>query len=344
VELQSVRALKAEIAERIVRPLVIEAHEKRRYGIAAGSLKRVTGVQAGIALGIGKGVRAGDFCLAVRVQRRVFEADPALRERIEGACREADIRYIGRVTKRTARVDTALPWQQTRQRPLLIGCSIGHFAITAGTLGAFAFHLKTQKPVILSNNHVLANEDAAKIGDAILQPGAVDGGKRRRDKVGELLEFVPLKSSGDNLVDAAIAAIGPEIRFDARTLTGLGELHGQREEALAPGDAVAKVGRTTGVTRGVVSAIEVDNVVVTYERGDLSFDRQIEIESTGAGPFSSGGDSGSVIVDENGFACALLFAGSDQGGSNGKGLTYANEIGLVLEQLNLKLAHEALVS
>jgi hypothetical protein len=241
-------------------------------------------------------------------------------------------------------VDTALPWQQTRQRPLLIGCSIGHFAITAGTLGAFAFHLKTQKPAILSNNHVLANEDTAKIGDAILQPGAVDGGKRRRDKVGELLDFVPMKSRGHNLVDAAIAAIDPEIRFDARTLTGLGELHGQREEALAPGDAVAKVGRTTGVTRGVVSAIEVDNVVVTYERGDLSFDRQIEIESTGAGPFSSGGDSGSVIVDENGFACALLFAGSDQGGSNGKGLTYANEIGLVLEQLNLKLAHEALVS
>jgi hypothetical protein len=248
------------------------------------------------------------------------------------------------MTKRAGGVDTALPWHRTRQRPLLIGSSIGHVAITAGTLGAFALHRKTQKPVILSNNHVLANEDAAKIGDAILQPGAFDGGRRRLDRVGALIDFVPLKSRGDNLVDAAIAAIDPEIRFDARTLTELGELQGQREEVLAPGNAVAKVGRTTGVTRGVVTAIELDDVVVTYERGDLSFDRQIEIESSGAGPFSSGGDSGSVIVDENGFACALLFAGSDQGGSNGKGLTFANEIGLVLEQLNLELALAAIVS
>jgi hypothetical protein len=344
VELQSVRALKAEIVERVIRPLIAEAHEKRRYGMAASSLKRVTGVQAGIALGIGKGARPGDFCLAVRVQRRVFDSDPALRERIEGACREADIRYIGRVTKRAGGADAEVPWHRTRQRPLLIGSSIGHVAITAGTLGAFALHRKTQKPVILSNNHVLANEDAAKIGDAILQPGAFDGGRRRLDRVGALIDFVPLKSRGDNLVDAAIAAIDPEIRFDARTLTELGELQGQREEVLAPGNAVAKVGRTTGVTRGVVTAIELDDVVVTYERGDLSFDRQIEIESSGAGPFSSGGDSGSVIVDENGFACALLFAGSDQGGSNGKGLTFANEIGLVLEQLNLELALAAIVS
>jgi hypothetical protein len=275
----------------------------------------------------------------------MFESNLVVRQRIEDACpRESDIRYIGRITKRAGGVDPVLPWHRTRQRPLLIGSSIGHVAITAGTLGAFALHRKTQKPVVLSNNHVLANEDAAKIGDVILQPGAFDGGTRRRDRVGALLDFVPLKSQGDNLVDAAIAAIDPEIRFDARTLTGMGELQGLRENMLEPGDTVAKVGRTTGATRGIVTVIELDDVVVTYERGDLSFDRQIEIESTGDDPFSAGGDSGSVIIDENGFACALLFAGSDQGGSNGKGLTYANEIGLALEQLNLELALTAIVS
>jgi hypothetical protein len=37
-------------------------------------------------------------------------------------------------------------------------------------------------------------------------------------------------------------------------------------------------------------------------------------------------------------AAALLFAGGDHGGSNGKGLTYANPIGAVLQALNVKLA------
>jgi hypothetical protein len=36
-----------------------------------------------------------------------------------------------------------------------------------------------------------------------------------------------------------------------------------------------------------------------------------------AGPFSRGGDSGSLVVDADNKAVALLFAGGDQGGANG---------------------------
>lgn len=345
MELQSARALKAEIADQVIRPFIADLRNQRRFGQATSSLKRVTGIEAGIALGIAKGARPHEFRLAVRVQRRALEADPRIRERIDSASRrEVDIRYIGRVTKCASGVDTALPWHQARQRPLLIGASIGHIAVTAGTIGTFTRHRKTQRAVVLSNNHVLANEDAAKVGDAILQPGAYDGGKRSRDRIGALLDSVPLKTDAGNLVDAAVASLDAEIRFDATTLTGIGPLRGLREDMLEPGAVVAKVGRTTGATRGVVTAIELDDVVVSYERGDFSFDRQIEIEGAADGPFSAGGDSGSVIVDENGLACALLFAGSDQGGSNGKGLTYANELGLALEQLNVELALTALVS
>jgi hypothetical protein len=345
MELQSVRVLKAEMAERVVGPLLAAARERQRYAMATSSLKRVTGIEAGIALGIAKGERPRDFRLAVRVQRRVLEDDSGLRERLEAASRgELEIRYVGRIVKGAAPAEPGLPWHQTRQRPLLIGASIGHVAVTAGTLGAFVLHGKTRKPVILSNNHVLANEDAAKVGDAVLQPGAYDGGKRGRDRIGTLLDAVPLKTGAGNLVDAAVATIDPEIRFDATILTGLGELRGLREAMLEPGDPVAKVGRTTGVTRGVVTAIELDDLAITYERGDLSFDRQIEIEGAGDASFSAGGDSGSVIVDANGMACALLFAGSDQGGANGKGLTYANELRLALEQLNLELAPAAMVA
>ena len=154
--------------------------------------------------------------------------------------------------------------------------------------------------------------------------------------VGRLLAAVPLKPNGVNSVDAAIGEIDGHIRFDPDTLTGLGALAGVRAEPLLPGDRVAKAGRTTGLTRGRVSAVEVDGVVVGFETGDLSFDGQIEVEGEG-GPFSAGGDSGSLIVDSDLRACGLLFAGSGRGGRNGLGLTFVNEIAPVLRGLGLSL-------
>jgi hypothetical protein len=64
---------------------------------------------------------------------------------------------------------------------------------------------------------------------------------------------------------------------------------------------------------------------------------QIEIETTDSGPFSQGGDIGSLIVDADRRAVALLFAGSDLGGSNGLGLTFANPIREVLDALKADL-------
>jgi hypothetical protein len=89
-----------------------------------------------------------------------------------------------------------------KHRPVLPGTSIGHFAITAGTLGIVVDRAGQQ--YILSNNHVLANENNADIGDAILQPGPTDGG-REEDKVAELADFIPINFQGVNLVDAALA-------------------------------------------------------------------------------------------------------------------------------------------
>ena len=77
-----------------------------------------------------------------------------------------------------------LCWTRRQTCPALVsrttttaapGGSVGHFEITAGTIGAIARDKKTGRDVILSNNHVLANENAAKIGDAILQAGVIDG-------------------------------------------------------------------------------------------------------------------------------------------------------------------------
>ena len=95
-----------------------------------------------------------------------------------------------------------------------------------------------------------------------------------------------------------------------------------------------KIGRTTGHTRGRVTAFELDNVVVAYDTGNFRFDDQIEVEGADDAAFSQGGDSGSLVVlRERAGRVGLLFAGSDQGGSNGTGLTYVNALGHVLSGL-----------
>jgi hypothetical protein len=245
---------------------------------------------------------------------------------------EVDIRFVRRIAKHGG------PWYRSRLRPLRLGGSVGHFRISAGTIGAFAQQKKTGNVVILSNNHVIANENDAKVGDAILQPGTYDNGKRPKDAIAALTRWVDVKPNGKNEVDAAIAALKKSLDFDPLYYDALGTLMGVRTDPILQQVAVAKVGRTTGVTRGRVTATEVDAVAVSYDLGLVSFDDQIEVESIGDGPFSSGGDSGLLILDENMKACGLLFAGSEAGGSNNRGLTYANPIAPILSKLAIVLA------
>jgi hypothetical protein len=76
--------------------------------------------------------------------------------------------------------------------------------------------------------------------------------------------------------------------------------------------------------------------MVDYDAGTLRFNNQLEIEGE-KGAFSGGGDSGSLIVDSGSLAIALLFAGSDHGGPQGYGVTYANPIQTVLDALAVNL-------
>jgi len=284
-----------------------------------------------LALGIAP-VGRKDFRLAVRVQNRAFEGSRELAAIKKQAKDEVEMRYIGRVMK------CALPWYRQRQRPLLIGCSIGHFKITAGTLGCFVQARAGGSLCVLSNNHVLANENRGTKGDAVVQCGVYDGGQVPDDTVAKLQDFVGLKRQGANEVDCAIAALEDSVLADRTKLHGLGKLAGLGEVFLNEGVPVSKIGRTTGLTYGRVTAFELDNVVVDFDTGAMRFDHQIEIEGAENEPFSDDGDSGSLIIGSDKRGVALLFAGSDQGGANGCGLTYANPLGLVLEALKVDLA------
>ncbi|MGH6945790.1 MAG: hypothetical protein ACREDZ_00540 [Kiloniellales bacterium] len=336
MHLESVRSLKEEIRQRILGPLIEAGRSPRTrrsrgssIALAAGARPKTRECQRLLSIGVAPAGRKS-VRLAVRVQRRALLESPAVERIVALARNEVDLRYVGRIQKRAS-----VPWYQKRQRPLRIGCSIGHFEITAGTLGCFV--TKDERSMVLSNNHVLANENNGSPGDAILQPGSYDGGKRSSDTVGILAEFVPLRPRATNLVDAAIADLRPRIGIRPGPIQGLGGLAGVAPPLDGAGARVAKLGRTTGLTHGRVTAFELDDVVVAYEAGNLTFDDQIEIEGQGFGPFSDGGDSGSLIVNRRVQGIALLFAGSDQGGRNGAGLTYANPLPTVLDALGVEL-------
>lgn len=105
---------------------------------------------------------------------------------------------------------------------------------------------------------------------------------------------------------------------------------------------VIKRGRTTGVTRGVVSAFELDGVRLDYgtRRNPflVTYDNQIEIVHVRAErPFSQPGDSGSFILDQDTLQpFALLYAGGPD--AEGVDRRLAHFMPEVLTRLNVQLA------
>lgn len=349
MKLDSVISLQSELLEQLEQlPVVLtsarsapridadHAHVKAGRGrvviaYAATRTSEVDPQARTIALGISRKAR-NDYRLAVRLQRQGLIHAPqveAIRRRAQG---EVDIRYIGRLAKR------AVPVDQRRRRPLRIGLSVGHFRITAGTLGAFVKLRGNGEIRMLSNNHVFADENRAKAGDAIIQPGDADAGRNPADRVGSLAEYRKLSKSKTNFIDAALAKVDKGVKYESKALQGHGQLKGVLLDPAQIAGTVEKIGRTTGHTKGRVTAFNVRNVVVGFDIGNVRFDGQIEIEGTGTTGFSDGGDSGSIIYTTGGhLAVGLLFAGGDVGGSNNAGLTYASPIGQVFDTLKADL-------
>ena len=233
-----------------------------------------------------------------------------------------------------------------RQRPAPLGFSLGHPAITAGSIGGRVVD-GTGRIYVLSNNHVLANSNGASIGDPALQPGAFDGGTAPADQIGTLAAFKPIDfAGGANMIDAAIAVTTVDNISNA---TPADEGYGLPNSAIYGdanadgvfddrnallGLAVQKYGRTTKATHGQITGINA-TVTVCYEvlfifcLKQATFVDQLIIEP---GTFSGGGDSGSLIVSDDGTnrPVGLLFAGSST-------QTIANRIDLVLNNFGVRI-------
>ncbi|MFG2142969.1 hypothetical protein ACGFRG_02060 [Streptomyces sp. NPDC048696] len=229
-----------------------------------------------------------------------------------------------------------------RNRPAPGGISVGHVNITAGTMGCLAVGRSgpaADKLFCLSNNHVLANENNAQVGDCIVQPGPADGGTCPDDQIAVLENYGVLDFTGKtNYVDCAIGWCFPDrvTRSLFHLVAGVVQFFtiGSQTVPAQNGMGVGKMGRTTQLTYGsVVSTTWSGNI--SYSGGRTAFfDRQISINNPGY-LFSRGGDSGSIIwtADAATNPVGLLFAGDEVGG-----FTFANPIDWVLSTLDINLS------
>ena len=176
-------------------------------------------------------------------------------------------------------------------RPVPIGVSTGHPAITAGTIGARV--TDGVNVYALSNNHVYADVNSAILGDNVLQPGTFDGGANPEDAIGTLSDFetIVISPSANNVIDAAIAFSSVGNLDNSTPSDGYGT---PKSITVAPviNTPVKKYGRTTGFTKGRITGINA-TVNIDYGIGVARFVNQIIVEP---GAFSAGGDSGSLIV------------------------------------------------
>lgn len=305
-------------------------------------MKRENLLELPNVVAVGRGIKrkggrpTGELALVVSVIRKLPPE-----ELPEGALVPAEVDGLPTDVVETGVIRafaSVAPLERTaRERPALGGDSIGHVDVTAGTLGCYLW--RGDHFVILSNNHVLANSNAAEIGDDILQPGAYDGGTAPADVIATLEDFVPVHFLGEpstcpigaavsavfnggarlsrrktrlvplvpqadeNLVDAAVAEpLYPE--DVSPEIRGVGLIDGLRAGEL--GLSVMKSGRTTEVTMDAIEQVDV-TVNVQYGEGKIAtFADQLM-----AGAMSQPGDSGSAVLSFNHELVGLLFAGSE---------------------------------
>ncbi|HEY9156837.1 MAG TPA: hypothetical protein VIO10_02710 [Candidatus Binatus sp.] len=241
---------------------------------------------------------------------------------------------------------TPLPQQTALSRPIPLGISGGNInsffkngkvtGCFSGTLGSMVQDTYGNQ-YILSNNHVLADQNKAKPGQLIVEPGLIDVEclKAPSNAVATFSRTIRLKFGGPkNTVDAAIAAVEEgEVSSD---ILNIGEIASSPATPTL-GMSVQKMGRTSCLTSGVIAAL--DGIVkVNYSEKKkpkmAKFINQIFVTGSTATPtFSAAGDSGSLILSQGDCPqpVALLFAGFADG------TTIANPISEVLSDLGVSM-------
>lgn len=211
----------------------------------------------------------------------------------------------------------------------------------AGTFGSLV-QLNDGNIYGLTNNHVTGGCNHTRVGMHILCPAPFDADPDHPAPlaIGRHHSFVPLASGDPRQVqlqelDAALfSLVDPEL---VSSMQGI--YYDTPAAVIDPtGDMlVTKVGRTTGLTTGVIRGRFATPLGIPYDadrfRSMVYFENAWVIQSLDGNPFSAGGDSGSLVVSQDGdHAVGLIFAGTTNGA-----VSYMIPIRTVLEQLGASL-------
>ncbi len=210
-----------------------------------------------------------------------------------------------------------------RLDPLYGGVSISdEYRIAYGTLGGFVQDRQSGEPMLLSNWHVLSGNAGLRQGVEIYQPGRMDGGGPQ-DSIAQL----DRDGMASNL-DAAAATLLGNRQF-ASDQFGLGVVRGVSQAEL--GMRLAKSGRGSGITEGMVTAVE-GIAKINYGYVERIIRHVVTIDPvTGGMMVSAPGDSGSWWMDED----TMEVVGLHFAGSNSPETALALDMQTVLDALNV---------
>lgn len=314
--------------------------ELRRKAKEPGSNISYVGIGTKVTGGVDTGKRAIRVGVECKLPKEVVPEEEMVPRTVDGEL--TDVVESGKFRFLEGTVPPVDP--KVCRRPIFGGLSIGHFKVTAGTLGLVLDI--DGSPSLITNNHVGADCNNAEVGEPWLQPGAYDGGVCGEHEAGWLKMFVPLATSGDALSSCRIAGslcaaanfVAEKFKRRTRLLpytldimanevdVAVGEptvdvsyaINGLVDDARKleiedpdVGDVMTKSGRTTGITTGRVVAIDA-TLQVSLGSAVAVFEHQFITEA-----MCQGGDSGSATlkVYDGGrklLLSGLLFAGSDR--------------------------------
>lgn len=343
-------------------------NEAIRSMLAAGAARRLMSIRDVLHVSVGlkeKGGKLGDqLCVRVYVKekkdREIVPSDELIPAEVNGV--PTDVNVVGQFE---------FSDDNTKYRPIKGGIQISNKIIVLneagtdtemarGTLGCIAIDTTDEAPVILGNWHVLYGS-AGRAGDKVYQPPPTSIAPSQlgdlpirptddADKIGVLR-----RKEISNSVDGAIAAIDVSSCCHCCGIHYSNEISGLSvagrpprntivgDEKAVSGMKVFKVGKSTGRTEGVVVDDNHPSFDIVKDATTHTFTGQIAIQNIdNTKPFSTHGDSGSVIINLDNKIVGLLFASGINvpvKGVQQPFVTIANHISDVFDALKIRIPY-----